>query len=422
MHPTCKMCFSVSPDGNFASETKHGSPDRQFVLPCTRTAVITQVIKIGWLRLWHGRFELLLVFVVPLVFFTIFALIFDKQLGSGKTKQIDAAVVDLDQSPVSQSFVKHLVDDAAIRRYAIEDNEAVGYDQLDAARDTVLRGDATVAVVIPEAWAKSLVSGKPAKVWLLADASDPIGPGVVEALVQKLTADSLAAQLPATEIADAPKQLPLVVETIDVLGQNKTSPVVSMYAAGIAVMFLLFSATGHAGSLIEERENQTLERLLCSQLGMGQLLVGKWAFLAILGVVQIVAMFAWAQLVFGVRVSDHLAGFAAMTAVTAAAAASLALVMATACRSRAQLNAVSVIAILTMSALGGSMVPRYLMSETMQNVGKLTFNAWAIDGYQKLFWRNLPVSAITTELAVLGVAAVVMLIAARVLARRWEVE
>jgi ABC-2 type transport system permease protein len=324
-----------------------------------------------------------------------------------------------------------MTDDKAIRRYPLDEDALAGFARADAARDTVLRGEATVAVVVPEGWAESLAAGNETKVWLLADSSDPIGPGVVEALVQTLSADTLrelaTARQPrplpgaTTPAAAATKAgLPLEVETIDVLGAGKASPVVSMYAAGIAVMFLLFSATGHAGSLIEERENQTLDRLHCSRLGMGALLVGKWLFLTMLGMAQIVLMFAWAQLVFGVDVVSHLPGFVAMTIATAAAAASLALLLATACRSRPQLNAASVIAILTMSALGGSMVPRYLMSESMQQVGKFTFNAWAIDGYQKLFWRNLPLAECGQELGVLGVAAIVMLIAARVLARRWE--
>ncbi len=79
-----------------------------------------------------------------------------------------------------------------------------------------------------------------------------------------------------------------------------------------------------------------------------------------------------------------------MTAVTAGAASSFALTLAALCRSRAQLNAVAVILILSMSALGGSMVPRYVMSETMQQFGKVTFNAWALDGYIKVFWRTSP--------------------------------
>ena len=45
------------------------------------------------------------------------------------------------------------------------------------------------------------------------------------------------------------------------------------------------------------------------------------------------------------------------------------LVLATLAKSRAQLSGFSTILILTMSALGGSMFPRFLMSENMQKVG-----------------------------------------------------
>jgi ABC-2 type transport system permease protein len=73
-----------------------------------------------------------------------------------------------------------------------------------------------------------------------------------------------------------------------------------------------------------------------------------------------------------------------------------------------------------MSALGGSMFPRFLMSPGMQKVGLVTFNAWALDGYQKVFWRDLPVSALAPQLAVLAGLTAAFLIAARMLARRWE--
>ena len=85
-----------------------------------------------------------------------------------------------------------------------------------------------------------------------------------------------------------------------------------------------------------------------------------------------------------------------------------------------QLNAVAIILILCMSALGGSMVPRYVMSETMQQFGKVTFNAWALDGYLKVFWRDLPLVDLAPEVAVLAATTIVLFVAARLLARRWE--
>ena len=96
------------------------------------------------------------------------------------------------------------------------------------------------------------------------------------------------------------------------------------------------------------------------------------------------------------------------------------MVLATLARSRAQLSGFSTILILTMSALGGSMFPRFLMSETMQKIGLVTFNAWALDGYLKVFWRNagglgVVAASARAERARCGVSAI-----ARLLARRWE--
>ena len=56
----------------------------------------------------------------------------------------------------------------------------------------------------------------------------------------------------------------------------------------------------------------------------------------------------------------------------------------------------------------------------MQKVGLVTFNAWALDGYLKVFWRNAPVWQLWPQLSVLVVLTSVFLGVARLLARRWE--
>ena len=153
---------------------------------------------------------------------------------------------------------------------------------------------------------------------------------------------------------------------------------------------------------------------------MSGILGGKWLFLVVVGFAQLSVMFLWGKIAFGLPLFSHLGGFAVMTLVTSAAAAALALILATVAKSRAQLSGFSTILILTMSALGGSMFPRFLMSETMQRVGLVTFNAWALDGYLKVFWRDAAIWELWPQVAVLVGLTVVFLSGARVLARRWE--
>lgn len=405
--------------------------------------MIWAVVKIGWQRMLHGKLELLLTFVVPVAFFTIFAMIFDKQMGTGGKLRVRARVVDNDQSETSQAITAALTKESTIETLKVRDKFA-GFEgsAVELSAELVRRGTISLAVIIPNGWTSGMLEQRTDRrqIELVADTSNPIAPKVMAALVQRTASEHLAqamqsqqrSQLPARNpngrtiqaSLETPPAKPMIIEVVtrDVLAENKANPVVSMYAAGIAVMFLLFSATGHSGSLLDEEENQTLERLMCSRLSMTELLLGKWVWLTLVGSMQVTVMFIWAQLVFQVELLSHLPGFVLMTLVTAGAASSFALFLAAACRTRAQLNAISIILILTMSALGGSMVPRYIMSERMQEIGHYTFNAWALDGFTKVFWRDLPPAALWRELTVLGTAAVVLLFSARLLARRWETE
>lgn len=202
--------------------------------------------------------------------------------------------------------------------------------------------------------------------------------------------------------------------------ETQENPRIAMYAAGIAVLFLLFSATGNAAALLEEAESGTLDRILVSKAGLFPIVSGKWLGILVLGCLQITVMFVWAELMFRIQLGQHIAGFCVMTFSTAAATASFAMLLATLCKSRAQLNAVSVVIILSMSAVGGSMIPRFAMSDRMKEIGQWTFNAWALDGYQKVFWYQTPITSLFKEVSVLLGSALVLGILTLMLSGRWK--
>src|SRR5207302_9260785 len=82
--------------------------------------------------------------------------------------------------------------------------------------------------------------------------------------------------------------MPISVTARDVVGENKDNPMVSFYAAAIGVMFLLFTASGAGGSLLDEAESGTLDRVLSSQVTMGTLLAGKLCYCSLLAFSQLV--------------------------------------------------------------------------------------------------------------------------------------
>jgi ABC-2 type transport system permease protein len=418
------------------------------------------LLRIGWMNLKRDRVAQALTFLLPIVFFSIFASVFGGR-GGDSTPRVAIVVADEDQSEFSRRVMEGLQKEKALR---VRAEEPGTHTDRGAAERLVRTGDVPVAVVIPKGMGESFsqmgFSSSGPAIQLLADPSDPVAPQMVQGLLQKVTMtaapdlvmqggmkqfEKYAGALTPQQRKAVDEWLPslkaeagggagtgsatggtgmmgIAVNVVDVMRtDNRQGSLISFYAAGIGVMFLLFSSVGGAGgALLDEAESGTLERLLSTNLGMTGLLLGKWMFLSLIGCLQLTVMFLWGWLVFGLPLFTHLPGFVVMTVVTGGAAAALGLVLASLARSRAQLSGFSTILILTMSALGGSMFPRFLMSETMQKMGLVTFNGWALDGYLKVFWRNAAVWELWPQVLVLSLLGAAFLGIARLLSRRWE--
>lgn len=408
--------------------------------------MIATVFKISLLRLWNSKQELLLVFIVPVLFFSIFAVIFSRGVGQ-MPKQVRLSVINDDPSALTQQMAEDL-----LRLNEIQGVTGIGKTDVEwpvdrLARVLMTQKAAEIVVYFPRGYADALATENPLSVRILNEGTNPISSQLVEAGlsqtiavhassarsghaspaqdststgVQLASATRLSPSSPAMQYLQRAKKA-MRFETQDLFASNKHQPKIAMYAAGIAVMFLLFSASGAGASLLEEKEAGTFDRLMSSRLTMTQLLMGKWLYMVCLGLVQITTMFVWGQLVFQVDLLGHLPGFFTMATATSCATASFALFLASVCRSRNQLHAVSLVVVLGMSALGGSMIPRYLMSDSMQRLGQFTFNGWALDGFKKIFWYDQPLSAIRTEVVVLMVIAIVLGFLASLLVKRWNI-
>ena len=421
--------------------------------------MIATLLRVSWTNLKRDRVAQALTFLLPILFFSIFASVFGNQ-GNASTSSIRVAVVDQDGSEFSRRIVEGLKHEKSLRvRTTVDAEGKSGLLDYAGAQALVRDGDVPVAIVLPKGLSETAAtfgaSAQGAHITLLADVSDQIAPQMVNGLLQKVTMtaapdlmmqggikqfehyagaltpdqrSAIAAWLPQLKpgasssqtAAGAQGTFGIGVDTVDVMRQGKTESLISFYAAGVGVMFLLFSVSGASGSLLDEMDTGTLDRVLSTRMGMTGLLASKWIFIAFVGVLQLTVMFVWGRIAFGLDLFHHLPGFFVMTVFTAAAASAFGLVLATMSRTRAQLSGFGTIIILTMSALGGSMFPRFLMSETMQRFGLLTFNAWALDGYLKVFWRDAPVWQLWPQVLVLALIAAVFLTLARIFARRWE--
>jgi ABC-2 type transport system permease protein len=417
--------------------------------------MIASVVRAGWLNLRRDRAALMLSFIVPIVFFSIFAGIFGAQ--KSKTPKTTVAIADLDRSDSSQRLIDALKHESALDVVLTPKKSATPFDTR-SAEAFVRAGDAPVALVIPKGFGTTKIqfaggSNGPA-FRLLADSADPIADQVVGGLLQKnmmmsmpemmmdagvTEVDRWSGGLTAQQKANLDQNMKsyrtfsakpsatrstdslIKIDKTDVIGQNKSNVVAALYAAGIGVMFLLFTASNAGGALLEENESGTLDRILTTRLTLTQLLLGKLAYLWTLGFTQICVMFVWGAIAFRLQLAQHVGGFLIMALTTSLATSAFGLLLAGICRSRAQLAALSTLVVLSLSAIGGSMFPRFLMPAGLQKAGLVLFNSWALEGFTNVFWRELPLSSLALPAAVLVGWAIVFFIAARQLTKRWEI-
>ena len=418
------------------------------------------IIRSAMVSLGRDRGALALSFLLPVVFFSIFAVIFGGRRDT--TPKVRVLVVDEDHSRASGRLLQALQQEGSLvvktRPAPVKGVEQPEYNAV-TAEAAVKEGAAPVAIIIPRSFGENPISFGPTDssrptIQLLEDSSDIVAPQVINGLLQKVAVNSmpdlmaeqgskyfdqfaggftreqreridegiryLREQQQNGGNASSANSGVIATTTRAVVGENKNNPMVSFYAAAIGVMFLLFTASGAAGALLDEAESGTLDRVLSSRVTMTSLLLGKLTYNSLLAFVQLVVMFLWGWAVFKLDFWPHLAGFIVMGVCTAVAVASFGMLLAGICRTRAQLGALSTLIILIMSSIGGSMFPRFLMPEAMQKAGLLTINAWAIDGFTKIFWRDEPISHLWPQVLVLVAIAIVLFAIARRIARRWE--
>ena len=152
--------------------------------------MIGTIFRIGYLNLKNGDSEIVLTLTVPLVFLSIFALIFDNGIGGGNTGKVKVVLVNEDDSAASVDLISSLGGDPALRIIKGEkrqyDPSGVALVDLEVAKMDVGNGLVKAAIAIPSGWGASLVE-KPSKILavkVFSDSFDPVAKQIVSSIVK----------------------------------------------------------------------------------------------------------------------------------------------------------------------------------------------------------------------------------------------
>jgi ABC-2 type transport system permease protein len=170
---------------------------------------------------------------------------------------------------------------------------------------------------------------------------------------------------------------------------------------GYTIFGVFFIVSVLAGSILNEKEVGTFRRLMVAPLPRAALLLGKLLPYYLVNLIQVALMFAVGWLVFGMNLGNAPLALVIVTLATAAAATGLGLLVAALGKTERQISGISTLLALTLAAVGGMMVPVFVMPDFMQVVAKISPHYWALQGYQDVIVRGLGVKAVLPEAGVL---------------------
>lgn len=401
---------------------------------------IFRAMLLGLLR---DRGALLMSFFLPAVFFVIMAEIFTATTGDSLNLKV--AVLDEVESDASTRLLGALQDNGTLTMLpelgSSRDEVRAWVKSGVADIGLIIRADAEplesaggfgaaplLVVVDPSRGvAEPMLTGQIRRAYFSSLPDVAMGNVVAELENQFLTLDDEqreevdAGLIEMREDAAAGRDVGWSFEDLlareSVIGGESVN-LVAYSAGAVAFMFLLFASVHGAVSLLEEEETGILDRVLAGPGGIGVLVNGKFLYVVGQGMVQVTVIFTVAWLVYGVDLPGHLGPWLVISLAASIACAGLAMLLATACATRRQAQTVANTVILVLSALGGSMVPRFLMPDVLKDLGWLTPNTWALEAYSGVFWRGESLLEVALPVALLAAAGILGWLAARMLAHR----
>ncbi len=203
-------------------------------------------------------------------------------------------------------------------------------------------------------------------------------------------------------------------------GENGDRAALAGHAfAGMAVQFVLFSATEWGVGLLRERRKGLWKRLRSAPISRHTLMASKAVGCTFLSISVILIVFGFGAITFGFGIRGSVLGFGLVAFGYAFTASTFGLLVASLGRSPEGARAVSILAVLVMTMLGGGWIPSFLFPAWLQKITPAIPTRWAIDGFDGVISRGFTLTeTLPAVAALLGFGAAFSIVA--VVAHRWD--
>ena len=338
----------------------------------------------------RDRSAIVMAVVAPFLLAAIFAML----LPSDQGFHTEYAVVDLDRGPVSAAFVEEVLPGVAEAGFA--DLRQVADRQ--AAAELVEDGEIGAAFLIPEGFSAAIMGGTDASITVIGNVDAALSTQIAEAIANSYAEEVNAVSLSVAAalggftsvqpgaLADLSARAAGFEPSITV--EERTADLKQMssktfYSASMAIMFLFFTAQFGVLSLLSERRQGTLPRLVAAPVGPWSIVVGKALTGFAIGAIAMFVLIVSSTLLLGADWGNPIGvGLLVFGGVTSATGVSA--MAATMARTEEQASGWNAILAMSLAILGGTFFSLARAPEFVAKLSLITPHAWFLRGLDEL--------------------------------------
>lgn len=313
-----------------------------------------------------------------------------------------------------------------------------------AARAAVDNDEYAAAILIPAGFTASIIPSPaqsapphPVQVEFYANPTRPTSAGILKAILEaflgRVEVSRIAGQVTVSRLLEdgiisADQAVQVGMSAAEEMAQSTDAgstirlvttmegggavafDILAYMAPGMALMFLMFTVTYGARSLLVENRQGTLARMLISPTTSTQVLGGKVLGIFLTAITQLLILIGGTSLLFRLQWGNPLAVVVLVLA-AAFAATGWGMIIAAFLKTPGQIASVGSAVMLIFGLLGGSFFDITMLPKWVQTLSKVSPNAWGMEGFLDLA-RGGGMAVVRTPVIALLIMGALLFIAA----------
>jgi ABC-2 type transport system permease protein len=359
--------------------------------------------------------------VMPLILTAILgAALSDVMGGDGGFSETTVGLYQADQDPIAEALRTEVLLELEFVKVKLAQDDAELKELLKA-------GKIDVGLSIPVEWSSDINNGRLKEISIYSQTDKQVKATVIQSIVESfservktvsLSTTAVISDLTESRAATTGAGTENMKEVVDIIvadlnqaGQiqfeieeesigKKMVSSMQYYAAAMAVMFLLFNATMGAKSIIQERNTETLARLMMSPTSNGSILIGKFMGTLLFALIQLIIFYMATSLFYDVNWGGNILQVLAVGIAYSVAVSGLSMILAAIVSEEKTTDLISGVGVQIFAILGGSMLPIYIFPDALQSFANITPNKWALTSFLSVMsgtsWSQLflPISVL----------------------------